>query len=147
MVLQEKQYFMYCMISDLSFSAGENRLSLKYDFPIDAHKPYHKMYHTLCFIVLPYARGLKEKSCFKFNKFKENLNFGGTRLHEAPLEVPRPYFGATLVLHQMFTVPTGDVSWCHRCCSPLIAAVLQSDLGPEPSKTRERRAKTFCSDS
>ena len=58
----------------------------------------------------------------------------------APREVPGPYFGETLMLHQMFTVPTGDVSWCHCCCCspPLIAAVLLSDLGPKPS--REWRA-------
>lgn len=53
---------------------------------------------------------------------------------QAPLEVPRPHFGETLMLHQMFTVPTGDVSWCHCCCSPLIA-VLLSDLGLQPSRS------------
>lgn len=53
------------------------------------------------------------------------------------------YFGETLRRHQMFTVPSGCVSWC-QCCSPLIA-VLLSDLGPKPNKTGERCAKTFCS--
>lgn len=145
MVLQEIQYFMYCMISELSFSAGENRLSLQYDFPIDAHKPHHKMNCTLCFIFLPYARGLEDKSSFTFNKFKENLNLGDTP-PRGPLGGPPTLLWSNP--HAPPDVHSGDVSWCHRCCcSPLIAAVLQSDLGPEPSKTRERRAKTFCSDS
>ena len=62
----------------------------------------------------------------------------------APQEVPGPYFGETL--HQMFTVPTGDVSWCHCCCCcccspPLIAAVLLSDLGPKPSEEESAALK------